>query len=267
MVRFASVDPAHRNTASVMYQLLFQWKKCNAAPFLLTEFWAAINVHDPTALPKYPTEDDGPGILPLLERRLAGATGGMLQSTVFTELGGDGREREMAHVDFLHRTVYDWLQDVRSEIVKDGPPDYGPGLTLTSVLVSYANYVLHPLEETSRAISMHSLIFEAAQHCNDSPGSRAKLLRIIEQLKRSNQGNVYHLPVRGVYLGYPDSAILSFLASRSHCAAYLQGRLESNSGTTGLEFPRMARVLPSALWGQVRRDIRISCHRRYRLSR
>jgi hypothetical protein len=248
------LDPAHRKTASVMYQLLFQWKESHAIPFHSTDFWVAINVHDPTALPKYPTEDDVPGILPLLERRLAGATGGMLQSTVMG-LDGDGLEPTVAHVDFLHRTVYDWLQDVRSEIVRDGPPDYHPGLALTSVLVSRAHSLLYLPEETSGIHDIHKLVFVTAQRCNDSPGSREKLLRIVEQLRLSKQGKAYLLPDRGILLGYPDSAILSYLASHWHCAAYLQGRLESSAGTTGLEFPRMARVMPSALWGEVRKRI------------
>ena len=249
------LDPAHRKTASVMYQLLFQWKESHTIPFRSTDFWTAVNLRDPTALPKYPTEDDVPAILPLLERRLAGATGGMLQSSVFVGLSGDGLEPTVAHVDFLHRTVYDWLQDVKPEIVEDGPPDYDPDLTLTSVLVSRTNSLLHLPEETSGIQDMHKLVFETARHCNDSPGSRAKLLRIVEQLKLAEQGKAYYFPVRGVLLGYPDSVMLSYLASLWHCAAYLQGRLESSSGTTGLEFPRMARVMPSALWGEARKDI------------
>lgn len=136
-----------------------------------------------------------PGILPLLQRRLAGATGGILQCSVFAEdLSADGLEPllQRAYVDFLHRTVYDWLQNVRSEIVEDGPPNYHPGLRLTSVLVSRKKSLFYG--PRVRLPDLHRLTFETARCCDDSPGSRAKLLRIVEQLKLSDQSSRDLLP-------------------------------------------------------------------------
>src|SRR5512140_2926240 len=68
----------------------------------------------------------GRGYLAVLERRLAGATGGMLQIIM---------DVQTPRIDFLHRTVFDWLQSIRASIVEDGPPDYDPSLVLLSVVI------------------------------------------------------------------------------------------------------------------------------------
>lgn len=95
--------------ASIMYQLLFQWNETLESSTSAREFWMAINCHDPAEPQHCPTEAVAVGIMPELERRLAGNTGGMLQvSPVMTESSGS-RTLLNASVGSLHRMVFDWL--------------------------------------------------------------------------------------------------------------------------------------------------------------
>jgi hypothetical protein len=212
----------------------------------------AINCRDPTKPQPSPTEDEVPGILPVMERRFAGATGGILQ-VLRAPVDSDDPLSQTTSVEFLHRTVFDWLQSIKSSIVDDGPPDYDPALVLTSVLVSRFNYLSYEVYfDVGDA-------FRVARFCNDSADSRAKLLVIIEQLRVTD---IQRLLTRHISHGltdllssYQDSAVHSFLATRFSCAPYLQARLESASGDTGLELPRMLHMFPVRFWTTSRREI------------
>jgi hypothetical protein len=230
------LDPAHREKAARMYQLLFRWNEIASCPFGALEFWMAINCDDPTDVQPCPSEDQVPEIVPMLERRLAGATRGILQ--VFrmdTSLSHSGT----TSVGFLHRTAFDWLRAMRYQIIEDGPQNYDPGLALTSVIVSRLNCDVFDEEAYHSRVCIDD-VFAAGRSCNPLPETRSKLLAIIEQLHVGNQNT------RRKYLGsveadlssYPDSAVRSYLAARFLCSPYLQARLESGSRTTGLEFPR-----------------------------
>ncbi|TLD09359.1 uncharacterized protein PgNI_07282 [Pyricularia grisea] len=109
--------------ASKMYQLLFQWREVSSKKFQAWNFWRAINCQNPAELLQKKAHDELTDINSALERRVGGCTGGMLQITDH-------------HVDFLHRTVFDWLGDRRAEIIRNGPPDYDASLILASLLAS-----------------------------------------------------------------------------------------------------------------------------------
>ena len=241
------LDPAHRERASMMYQLLFRWNEVLDRSFEACEFWMAVNCHHATE-PQPCPEDGGTGILPLLERRLAGATGGILQIQVAPPDDGHLRQPSpTASVGFLHRTVFDWLQSIRSLIEKDGPAHYDSGLVLISVLVSRWNTRRNE-EAIARRLLMHE-IFDVGQSCNHSPEARSKLLRIIDRLeaadlRRSSLSSLEY----GTLLSASDSTVRSYLAVSSACAPYLQAKLESSSRATGLEFPRKLRLVPAVFW-------------------
>jgi len=76
------LDPTHREVASRMYQLLFRWNEKIGRPLDVVGFWVAINCHNPTELQPIPTVSGHAGAaihVPALERRMAGATGGIVQ--------------------------------------------------------------------------------------------------------------------------------------------------------------------------------------------
>jgi hypothetical protein len=248
------LDQTHRERASRMYQLLFRWNSIVNCPFGIVEFWMAINCRDPSKPQPSPTVHEVPGILPVMERRFAGATGGILQ--VLRKPVKKDKPFQLSQttsVEFLHRTVFDWLRSIKSSIVDDGPPDYDPALVLTSVLVSRFNYLTYEVYfDVGDA-------FRVARFCNDSADSRAKLLVIIEQLRvtdiqRLLTRHISH-DLTDLLSSYHDSAVHSFLATRFKCAPYLQARLESASGDTGLELPRMLHMFPVRFWKTSRREV------------
>jgi hypothetical protein len=191
-----------------------------------------------------------------MERRFAGATGGILQ-VLRVPVGSDDPLSQTTSVEFLHRTVFDWLQSIKSSIVDDGPPGYDPGLVLTSVLVTRLNCVYGKRDHSGLDVGD---AFSVARSCNDSAYSRAKLLVIIEQLHvtdAQNRGGRRYLSLynSAILSSYLDSAVRSFLATRLLCAPYLQAKLESALGDTGLELPRMLHMFPVRLWKTSRRQL------------
>jgi hypothetical protein len=253
------LDQAHRERASRMYQLLFRWNSIVNCPFGIVEFWMAINCRDPSKPQPSPTVHEVPGILPVMERRFAGATGGILQ--VLRKPVKKDKPFQLSQttsVEFLHRTVFDWLRSIKSSIVDDGPPNYDPGLVLTSVLVSRFN--CNYGERHYYSVGYVGNAFSVARSCNDSADSRAKLLVIIEQLQVTDGQNYLDRRYLGfdenfILSSYLDSAVRSFLATRSLCAPYLQAKLESASGDTGLELPRMLHMFPVRFWKKSRREL------------
>jgi len=152
------------NGASRMYQILFQWNETLHYFISTLDFWMAINCHDPTKPQPPITKDEMVGVIPLLERQLAGHTGGMLQVS-----RSESEDDASPSVEFLHRTVFDWLQGIKSTIISDGPVDYDPSLVFASVVVS--------------RLGTPAMAFSFRQTCNNSYESRSKLLRIIKRLQ------------------------------------------------------------------------------------
>jgi hypothetical protein len=238
---------------SRMYQLLFRWNETLDFSISALDFWMAINCHDPAQEQHYTTADETVEIVPALERRLAGHTGGVLQVSSVAVKDGASGSSPIATVGFLHRTVFDWLQGIRSTIVNDGPMDYDPSLVLASVLVSRLN----SLRKDSQTPLTINHVFSIGRACNDSPGNRAKLLRIIEMLqveKLRDSGRFLTLSTRA-RSHLSDAVIRAYIAILSACAPYLQAKLESDSHATGLESsPRFLHKVPTRLWGKHKRE-------------
>lgn len=248
------LNPAQKEVASKMYQLLFRWKDTFIERFGMLEFWAAINCHDPTQVQPFPAASNAPNILLALERRLAGITGGVLQVLHAPE---EDKTTSETTIEFLHRTVYDWLTSIKTSIIEQGHHGYDPALVLTSVLASRWNApstVFCPVGETKL-----KSVFEAARLCNDSRESRAKLLIIIEQFKLSGWYsfglNETSQVVKQDLMSLSDSAARSCLAARHLCPPYLRAKLENGSGETGLELPQHLRFMPTALWDKTSRGM------------
>ncbi|KAK4249242.1 P-loop-containing protein [Corynascus novoguineensis] len=240
------LDKAQRERASRMYQLFFLWNKTLDCPLGIVEFWMAINCHDPTVLQPSPAIDEIPKILAMMERRIVGATGGILQ--IFrVPRESDASRAPAISIGFLHRTVSDWLQGIESSIVADGPPGYDPCLVLTSVFVSWMNFVYG--KSGCLAPELRD-VFMVARSCNDSADSRAKLLVIIERLQIRD--------AEKALAPYSDSGVRSFLAARYLCAPYLQAKLESASGVIGIELPPHLQMVPAQFWSETERAHRVN---------
>ena len=228
-----------REDASRMHQLVFQWNNLPgvALPLDPYVFWMAINCHDPTTLPPPTDPKKAMEVLSILERRLTAATGGLLQ--VFREPADRINTLEKTFIGYLHRTAFDWLKSIQTSIVNDGPPGYDPSLIFTSVLVARANG-----EETFSSQDELHAICMAGQCCRDSASSRASLLTIMDQICFNSRDISFRHR-------YSDSAFRSLFTIRvGPCVPYLQAKLESPSGATGLELPKSLRFMPRAFWGK-----------------
>ena len=226
------LDSAHLEAASRMYQLLFRWTKLQTSVLKTKYFWMAINCHDTVELPQVPSERAIPGILPALERRLAGQTGGMLQVVRERSLS----DLENTHVNFLHRTVFDWLQSVRPMIINDGPADYDPSVVLASVIVSEDNYI-YSLPAYSQNYTPRMTVFEIGQTCNQSKASRLALLRVIDQIQR---------PEPKMVLGNTNATVPT-AAIFTYCAPYLEAKRETSMAATAPPRPFWKSHLPKSL--------------------
>ncbi|KLU82378.1 hypothetical protein MAPG_01450 [Magnaporthiopsis poae ATCC 64411] len=235
-----------RREASIMYQILFRWKKVlTNKPITSWVFWAAINHEDPERPPQPPSEEEITGTIPLLERRLAGCTGGMLQVT--HARGGHGV------VDFLHRTAFEWLQDMRDTVISDGPTGYEPGLVVASVVGSLSRS--EDPELVSGLNCPTSAVYDFGRSCDNSPEVRAKLLRITDRL----EGESLRYPFKR-FPGYysvgtsfdhqSDATLRWFFATKHACPQYLRARLESRSGPKSPRFHMVSRFL----WTKHERD-------------
>ncbi|KAL8359110.1 hypothetical protein RB601_008062 [Gaeumannomyces tritici] len=156
------LDQARLEQASKMYQILFQWKTIKIENQMMPDidFWVAAN-HDEDLTP--PTNNSAQAtIKPLLERQVGGCTGGMVQ-IVISDRG--------CFVDFLHRTVYDWLKEQWTTVINDGPADYDPAMVIASTLA------LRGWWESFRDI------FAFGRLCNESLASKAAMVRIVDGLR------------------------------------------------------------------------------------
>ncbi|KAK1753868.1 P-loop containing nucleoside triphosphate hydrolase [Echria macrotheca] len=247
-----------RETASKMYQLVFCWSE--SRPFSLLaahDFWMAIQCRD---LFERQKPSQGREYLAVLERRMAGATGGMLQI-----IPDESRPR----VDFLHRTVFDWLQSIRVSIVDDGPPEYDPSLVLVSGIVQKGfprtNYrishcpsllirIASPILQLGLGIPDElETAFAVGRQCGDSPANRATLLRIFDHFHFRPVSFIYR---RGGYWAkFPPSAEAILTAIRYSCVPYVRAQFEKGCLGTGLGFPRLTYSLPTRAWATYQRSM------------
>ncbi|KAL8376185.1 hypothetical protein RB595_007339 [Gaeumannomyces hyphopodioides] len=221
-----------RKEASIMYQLLFRWKKvADHYPTASWVFWAAIDHEDLERPPQPPSDEEITGTIPLLKRRLAGCTGGMLQVT---------RSRGLSVVDFLHRTVFEWLQDIQPTIISDGPTGYEPGLVFASVLSSISRRPSRASSFSYPALE----VYKFGRSCDNSPEVRAKLLRIIDRLEGESLRRLVEAWADKYWVGkgcvvggwgestfarQSDATLRWFLAAELACPQYLRARLERGS--------------------------------------
>ncbi|KAL8404198.1 hypothetical protein RB594_009164 [Gaeumannomyces avenae] len=225
-------------TASRMYQLVFRWKDTLGYPFNVDTFWMAVTCNNPAEPPEVPGAGEMVRIIPVLERKVAGCTGGMLQII---------KGRYNQHVEFIHRTAFDWLRGMHvwSAVVKDGPPDYDPSLVIVSCLARPLNSQQSLISKsygTRGNLQFHHL-FEFARTCHDSRESRRVLLRFID---RSD-----FLPAPG---GSPAKG-RELLAVEYFCWPYLQAKLESGAKLElAKPLNKLLRFVPDIFWDKTRRD-------------
>ncbi|KAH6987173.1 hypothetical protein EDB80DRAFT_898423 [Ilyonectria destructans] len=94
-------------------------------------------------------------------------------------------------VDFLHRTVFDWLRkkDNWTTICCDGPSDFNPILTLIAILASQLRESMQPADRAAPATPSFILkrdlilrILKLSSKIENTPESRSKLVTILDQV-------------------------------------------------------------------------------------
>ncbi|KAL8369788.1 hypothetical protein RB595_000226 [Gaeumannomyces hyphopodioides] len=211
------LDLARLEQASKMYQILFQWKAKRHDEMPAIDFWVAANHEDPAKPTNYPAEATRARIKPLLERQVGGCTGGILQ-IIASDSG--------CFVDFLHRTVYDWLKEQWATVITDGPADYDPALVIASTLASrYGPKDFEAIEA----------IFDFGRLCNESPALKAAMVRIVEGFERDDvKTSVWGMAAS--WLSDQESWVL--MAIRYACVPYLEAKLESGTLEQVCGFPK-----------------------------
>lgn len=275
------LSPSHLETASRMYQLVFRWKETTKDNINVGIFWMAITCSKPAKSPELLKRGEMAGIMPVLERRVAGCTGGMLQINSLPSTEGrapEERDQYNNYVEFIHRTAYDWLQSMWPTVVNDGPLDYDPSLVIVSCLTSPPTpQGLPATSDTSLGQCQHAFLF--GQACNDSPETRRVLLRLIDQIDPSETRRVRlrltdqidpsgtrRVPprlidsidpseLRHIPVGMTDAGLRSHLAIRFSCFPYVQARLESGTGIEGGKAPsKLLQFVPERFWSKTIRE-------------
>ncbi|KAK4449831.1 hypothetical protein QBC34DRAFT_350397 [Podospora aff. communis PSN243] len=244
------LSSAQKEVASKMYQLLFRWNDAFNQRFGILEFRAAINCHDPSNPQPFPAGSDAPKILPVVERRLSGITGGILQviHLPYKLNPATMSDSDTAWVEFLHRTVRDWLIGIMPTVIEQGPAAYDPALVLASIRVAQRGAHLKSDSYHNNGSDIRP-IFEVERLCSDSPETRGKLRTIIDQLlffpfdwKCAALAEFRDLAA------VSDSNLRSLLATKFICPQYLQAKWESASGESLLQIPRHLRFMPLKFW-------------------
>jgi hypothetical protein len=223
------MDKSLLEGASKMYELLLSWKQVRKYSIGAPDFWTAINCHDPGEPQDYPANNKTEVIARALERRVAGHTGGMLQVRYNTP------QTTRTSVDFLHRTVFDWLQSIWPTIISDAATEYDPNPVLASTLLSRSRY------HYSRGPDIIRDVFYLRRSCKSCPGSRTHVLRIIGKLQQDEleglEGVIVE-PEYTVFKEFPIATLRSYIAMTLCCAPYIQSLHESASHRTFLKPPR-----------------------------
>jgi len=123
-----SLDEPQRQTASKLYQLLFEWKRVWNSRIAATYIWLGASFQGTESL-AYPSKDEEPRILPVLARLLVETTKGLLQLS--------SPSSSKPQVELLHRTLYDWMRmgENWSTITENQPRGFDPTLSLIAALV------------------------------------------------------------------------------------------------------------------------------------
>jgi len=231
------LNPSLRRKASQMYQLMF-WS-AEIEPDLHIEglqFWVAmnfdLNYHKHSMPQQYPHGSALEALPGLLERDLTGATGGMLQVVVFNP--------GTMSVQFLHRSVYDWLREIRLSIIADGPDGYEPSLVMCSASVSQVR-LLASEEKTTMPdlLSVTNAAFIFGGYCNNSPRIREQLVWVLggiplDEIRRRLLSSTFRdaLDPRGMNydcIVSSNSDSLYLLALANSCGPYIQAGIDDKS--------------------------------------
>ncbi|KAK3311950.1 hypothetical protein B0H66DRAFT_608860 [Apodospora peruviana] len=242
------LDPFLRKRASVMHQILRLWVDHCDQNIDAALFWVALNCRDPRESQHFPKGEETIKILPLLERQLTGATGGMLQ---MVRVQSDARPNEADVVQYIHRTVYDWLMGNWTLILQDGPADYDASLSIASALVSGISARVY--EQFGSIEDVIEDLMVVGRHCIDSPESRAALRDIFRRTEAGEltvawKRELSKEPNLREPVGYTKQIYLAYLALRYACAPYIQAEVEAKDGESELLTPRRLLHMPLFLW-------------------
>ncbi|KAK3319986.1 hypothetical protein B0T19DRAFT_276585 [Cercophora scortea] len=215
-----SLSGTQVETASKLYQIVFEWKRVwNSrieAPFL----WLAVEAQDPTQPLTYPSVEEEQHILPVLGRLLVGSTKGLLQLS--------SKSSQKPQVEFLHRTAYDWIRITENwaRIVSEGPSGFHPTLSLLAVLVChYQSGRLNILNRKMEAALYR--IFRFASQVDNTTENRARVMTIVDYLDPILINHNTLFSVDGDVLSPDTSTGLEPWAALWACTPYLQARLEA----------------------------------------
>lgn len=121
----------------------------------------------------------------IIQRPLAGCTQGLLQASA------SQYKYKCWTVDFLHRTVFDWLRkkDNWTTICSHSPPDFNPILTLIAILASHLRESIQPasiVARTPRGLELRKQltfrILKLSSEVENTPENRGKLVTILDQM-------------------------------------------------------------------------------------
>ncbi|RDW68852.1 uncharacterized protein DSM5745_08612 [Aspergillus mulundensis] len=169
------IGPEKAEEASKLYQLLMEWKRLYNRPISATLLWLANT--NPINQPEYPDDDAEWRIIKLTKRLLEGHTRGMLQVSIIGTYS--------TTVDFLHRTAYDWIREPQNwnEIVRKGPAEYCPTVSLLAVVVCSARSASDSVVRTSNLGENYGKqIFQHAGEVPDTSRTRTQLVSILDSL-------------------------------------------------------------------------------------
>ena len=177
----SSLDRGQRQTASKLYQLVFEWKRVWSSHVDATYIWLAVNFQDTEAL-VYPSAAEEAGIVQVLARLLAGTTRGLLQLSSSSS-SSSSSSLSTRQVELLHRTVYDWMriEENWSTIISGEPGGFNPILCLIAVLVCH----LQSGRMNTNAGKLEATLYQMFRWANlveNTAENRARLMKILDKL-------------------------------------------------------------------------------------
>lgn len=185
----SNIKGAEKSNASRLYQLIIEWKSTGNSQIEAGFLWLSLECADPTREMVYRGVSEDERIIQPLKRLLAGCTQGLLQASASHD--GSDYEYKRWTVDFLHRTVFDWLRkkDNWTTICSDGPSDFNPILTLIAILASQLRESIQPANRAAPATLSFILkrdlilrILKLSSKIENTPDNRGKLVTILDQV-------------------------------------------------------------------------------------
>lgn len=184
----SNIKGAEKSNASRLYQLIMEWKSTGSSQIEAGFLWQSLECADPTRNMVYRGVSEDERIIQPLKRLLAGCTQGLLQASA--SHNGSEYEYKRWTVDFLHRTVFDWLRkkDNWTTICSDGPSGFNPILTLIAILASQLQSMQLPNRAESSTLSfilkrdLILRILTLSSKIENTPKNRGKLVTILDQV-------------------------------------------------------------------------------------